>query len=217
MKRSRFASGNSGNDARTRAIERLVDRDRQEIGIGEVAIVVRFFLAAHRPRLFAVGIEEPGFLRDFAAAFDELDLPRSFDLDGFLDEAERIQVLELAFACRAWSRRAGAPRRSRRNGTSLPACCRRRSRGSARARGSCACTRRLRRPSADRARRRSRAGGVPARFKSMPDMPAKSSCSDLPASSSRCARMMPTVRVLPSSSTTSAWPPCTIGSSYWLI
>jgi hypothetical protein len=51
----------------------------------------------------------------------------------------------------------------------------------------------------------------------MPDLPAKSSCSDLPASSSRCARVIRTVLVLPSSSTISTLPPCTIGSSYWLI
>ena len=31
--------------------------------------------------------------------------------------------------------------------------------------------------------------GVPARLRSMPDLPWKSSCSDLPASSSRCARV----------------------------
>ncbi len=40
---------------------------------------------------------------------------------------------------------------------------------------------------------------MPARFRSMPVMPAKSSCSDLPASSSRCARVMRIVRVEPSS------------------
>jgi hypothetical protein len=35
--------------------------------------------------------------------------------------------------------------------------------------------------------------GTPARLRSMPDMPWKSSCSDLPASSSRCARVRFTV------------------------
>ena len=95
MKRSRFASGSSGSDARTRAMSCSSITTGSEIGIREVAIVVRFFLAAHRPRLFAIGIVEPRLLHDFAAAFDELDLPRGFDLDGLLDEAERVQVLEL--------------------------------------------------------------------------------------------------------------------------
>ena len=59
--------------------------------------------------------------------------------------------------------------------------------------------------------------GVPARFRSIPVSPWKSSCSDFPASSSRCARVMPTRFVLPSSSSMSRCPPATTGSSYWLI
>ncbi len=66
--------------------------------------------------------------------------------------------------------------------------------------------------------------GVPARFRSMPVMPAKSSCSDLPASSSRWARVRLTVfsyASLPDFSLAGTWivnvPPCTTGISYWLI
>ena len=59
--------------------------------------------------------------------------------------------------------------------------------------------------------------GVPARFRSMPVTPGSTSCSDLPASSSRCARVMPTRFTVPSSSTMSIAPLATIGSSYWLI
>ncbi len=59
--------------------------------------------------------------------------------------------------------------------------------------------------------------GVPARFRSMPENAPRPSCMDLPASSSRCARVMPMRLVVPSSSTMSMWPLATIGSSYWLI
>ena len=59
--------------------------------------------------------------------------------------------------------------------------------------------------------------GVPARLRSMPVWPWKSSCSDLPASSSRCARVMPMVRVVPSSNRISKLPLPTIGASNWLI
>ncbi len=58
--------------------------------------------------------------------------------------------------------------------------------------------------------------GVPARLRSTPVMPPKSSCSDLPASSSRCARVRRTRRSA-SSSTNATEPPETTGSSYWLI
>jgi hypothetical protein len=59
--------------------------------------------------------------------------------------------------------------------------------------------------------------GVPARFRSTPVRPASPSCSDLPASSSRCARVISMRLTLPSSSMMSTAPPLTIGSSYWLI
>ena len=43
---------------------RLVDHQRRQVGIGEIAIVLRVFLAAHRPRLVAVGVVEPRLLHD---------------------------------------------------------------------------------------------------------------------------------------------------------
>jgi hypothetical protein len=42
-------------------------------------------------------------------------------------------------------------------------------------------------------------------------------CSDLPVSSSMCARSISTRHVVPSSSGTSRCPSKTIGSSYWEI
>ncbi len=59
--------------------------------------------------------------------------------------------------------------------------------------------------------------GVPARLRSMPVIPWKSSCSDLPASSSRCARVSAT-RISPRvGEAIVIAPPCTTGISNWLI
>ena len=209
--------GQLGQRRAHRGDERSSIDDGQEIGIREVAIVVRFLLAAHRPRLFAIGIVEPRLLHDLAAALDELDLPRGLDLDGLLDEPERVQVLELGARAELRFAARGAPTRSRRSGTSLPACCRRRSRGSARARGSCACRRRPRPPSADRARRRSRAGPCrrdSGRCPTCRRSPRAATCRrpprDARARCRRCACCRPRAR-------RRRLPPCTIGSSYWLI
>ena len=58
--------------------------------------------------------------------------------------------------------------------------------------------------------------GVPARLRSTPVMPWESSCSSLPASSSRWARVSRTRLSSPSTKNFTS-PPATIGSSYWLI
>ena len=74
----------------------LVDCERQQVRIREVAIVVRFLLAAHRARLVAAGIVEARFLHDAAAALDQLDLARDLVIDRAFDEPEGIHVLDLA-------------------------------------------------------------------------------------------------------------------------
>jgi hypothetical protein len=57
---------------------------------------VRFFLGAHRARLAAFGIEQAGFLVDRAAILDDVDLAAGFVIDGLSDEADRVDVLDLA-------------------------------------------------------------------------------------------------------------------------
>ena len=61
--------------------ERVVELERQQVGIGEVAIIVRVFLRAQRARHALVGIEQPRFLGDRAAALDQLDLALRLMLD----------------------------------------------------------------------------------------------------------------------------------------
>ena len=74
----------------------LGQHQRQQVGIGEVAIVVRVLLGAHRARLAPAGIEQPRLLHDLAAALDQLDLAPRLVLDRLLDEADRVHVLDLA-------------------------------------------------------------------------------------------------------------------------
>ena len=74
----------------------FVDRQRRQIGIGEIAVVLRVFLAAHRARLVPVGIVESRLLRDGPAVLDQLDLAADLELDRVLKKAEAVEVLDLA-------------------------------------------------------------------------------------------------------------------------
>src|SRR5690606_12553386 len=73
----------------------VVDDDRQQIRLGEVAVVVSDFLAAHGTGLVAVGVVQAGFLDDAAAVLDDIDLALCFVQDRLLDKAERVDVLDL--------------------------------------------------------------------------------------------------------------------------
>jgi len=57
---------------------------------------MRFFLGAHGPGLALVGIIEPGFLIDLAAVLQQRDLAAGLIIDGLLDEAHRVHVLDFA-------------------------------------------------------------------------------------------------------------------------
>ena len=54
------AAARASRRARARSTRR--DHQRRQVGVGEVAVVVRVFLAAHRARLAAVGVEQHGGL-----------------------------------------------------------------------------------------------------------------------------------------------------------
>ena len=75
--------------------ERLVELERQQVGVGEVAIIVRVFLDAHRAGRAGAGIEQPGFLDDLAAVLEHLDLALRLMLDRLHHEAHRVDVLGL--------------------------------------------------------------------------------------------------------------------------
>ncbi len=73
----------------------LVHFHRQQVRAREVAVIVGFFLGAHAARLVSVRIIQAGFLHDLAAVLDQLDLTLHLEVDGTLDEAEGVDVLDL--------------------------------------------------------------------------------------------------------------------------
>ncbi len=75
------------------------DDQRRQVGVGEVAVIVRVFLGAHGAGLALVGVVKPGFLHHLAAVFDEFDLAAHLEFDGFFEEAKAVEVFD--FAARA--------------------------------------------------------------------------------------------------------------------
>ena len=67
---------------------------------------MRVFLAAHRARFAAVGIEQHGGLADGATFLYFIDLPLHLEIDCLLHEAEGIQVLDLAPGAERFARAA---------------------------------------------------------------------------------------------------------------
>ena len=73
----------------------LRDQERRQVGLGEIAIVVRLLLRAHRARLALLVVEQPRLLRDLAARLDHRHLAADLVLDRLAHEAERVDVLQL--------------------------------------------------------------------------------------------------------------------------
>ena len=59
--------GELGQRARNLVDPRLIQFQRQKIGIREVAVIMRFLLGAHRARFTSAGIEQPSLLPDPSA------------------------------------------------------------------------------------------------------------------------------------------------------
>jgi hypothetical protein len=91
-----MACGSSGSPAFTCGDPVGADFQRQQVGIGEVAVVVGVFLAAHGAGFAAVGVEQYRGLADGAAFADFVDLPLHLEVDRLLHEAEGVEVLDLA-------------------------------------------------------------------------------------------------------------------------
>src|SRR5690606_9783830 len=72
------------------------DDHRQQVRGGEVAVVVGLFLAAHGAGFVLVRIVQAGFLNHRAAILDQLDLTLHLGIDSPFDEAEGVDVLQLA-------------------------------------------------------------------------------------------------------------------------
>ena len=108
--RAARASGSSGSDRRDVRSPRRVDDERAEVGIGEVAIVHRLFLAPHRLRRPGLRIAETRLLDDRSRpARRGRRLPRDLVLERLLHVGDRVQVLDLHL--RPESRAPGGPDR----------------------------------------------------------------------------------------------------------
>ena len=75
----------------------LRDVERHEVGIGEVAIVVRLFFGALAVRHACTLVPAARLLNHAAAAFDDANLPRDLRLGRAPQAAERVDVLDLGF------------------------------------------------------------------------------------------------------------------------
>ena len=73
----------------------ISDGHGQQVGIREVAVVVRLFLAAHGGRDVFRGIVQAGLLHDLFPVCQGILLTGDLIIDGPLHVAERVQVLEL--------------------------------------------------------------------------------------------------------------------------
>src|SRR5262245_16238030 len=73
----------------------LVDREGQQVGLREVAIVVGVLLRPHRAGLLPLGVPEPGLLDQALPRDDGAGLAAELVLDGVLDVAEGVHVLDL--------------------------------------------------------------------------------------------------------------------------
>ena len=83
-------------DLAAQALDQVIRRvNGDEIGLGEVTVVLRLFLRTHRRRVFVAGIEVQCLLIDRAALFVDADLARDLALDSLRSEAERVHVLQL--------------------------------------------------------------------------------------------------------------------------
>ena len=73
-----------------------VENQGQEVGIGEIAVVVRVLLGPHGAGLALAGVEQAGLLMDHAAVLENLHLTAGLIDDGLLDVAHGVHVLDLA-------------------------------------------------------------------------------------------------------------------------
>ena len=95
---------------RAQALDELRGRlDRNEIRLGEVAVVVGLLLRPARGQGRGGGVEVVGLLDHLASGLVDRDLARHLGVDPLRDEAERVHVLDLA--ARPKLRRAGGANR----------------------------------------------------------------------------------------------------------
>ncbi len=68
---------------------------RDQIGIGKIPVIVRFFFAAHAVRFATRFVPAARLLNHAAAGFDRFDLPPDFAIDCPLDRTKRVHIFDL--------------------------------------------------------------------------------------------------------------------------
>src|SRR5690606_18477395 len=86
--------------------EGVVELKRQKVRVGKIAIVVRFFLGAHRTGLALARVEQTRLLVDRTAVFQDADLTAGLIFDRLADEADGVDVLDLAARAETFTRAA---------------------------------------------------------------------------------------------------------------
>src|ERR1039458_7671557 len=75
----------------------VIPRPRKQSRLGKMPVVVRLLFRAHAVSLAFVRVVEARFLRDPATGLDDADVALDLVLQRLLDEAERVDVLDLGF------------------------------------------------------------------------------------------------------------------------
>ncbi len=75
--------------------ERGVQAQRRQVGIGEIAVVVRVFFAAQGEGAVSVRVEPAGLLAHASAVLQYRNLAGDLELDGALHESKAVHVLDL--------------------------------------------------------------------------------------------------------------------------
>ena len=82
MKRARLRAGSSGMAAANFGEPILADAQRDQIGLGKVAVIVRVFFAAHADGFAGIGVVEARLLHDMRPPLSMTrDLARDFVID----------------------------------------------------------------------------------------------------------------------------------------
>jgi hypothetical protein len=92
-----FRLGQFGHAGRRHFIKAVIGPHRLDVGIGEVAVIVRLFLRAHERRFAFVVVPAPRLLLDRAAGSDHVDLPRDLVLQRAPHAADAVEILQFAF------------------------------------------------------------------------------------------------------------------------
>jgi len=96
MKRAFLTSGSSGKSSFSLSTYSGVQLQRQQVGVGEIAVSWASSLGAHGARLALYAVVQPRLLVDRPAVRDIVDLAARLGVYSLADEADRVDVLDLA-------------------------------------------------------------------------------------------------------------------------